>query len=121
LALIVRPQAVQKIYDGQTGDDGADNLGRPTIPIARSPQSGFDTQHRLLFAEIMVIGGATLYGQLLPYCDRLYVTEVQAEIKGDAYFPVLEREDWNISKEQRFFRGLKDDYDFVFRILDRRR
>jgi len=70
--------------------------------------------------EIMLVGGAALYRQLLPYCDRLYVSEVQAEIDGDAHFPVLERDNWTISKEQKFFRGVDDDYDFIFRRLDRR-
>lgn len=69
--------------------------------------------------EIMIIGGAMLYEQVLPFCDRLYISEVQADIRGDAHFPVLERSEWDISFEERIMRGLKDDYDFMFRILDR--
>jgi len=80
---------------------------------------GFEIAGAQDLDEIMIIGGATLYERVLPLIDRLYVTEVQAEIKGDAFFPVLKREDWTITHEENFFRGLKDDFDFIFRILDR--
>ena len=80
---------------------------------------GFEIAGEQDLDEIMIIGGATLYKRVLPLIDRLYVTEVQAEIIGDAHFPVLEREDWDITHEENFFRGLKDDYEFIFRILDR--
>ena len=39
--------------------------------------------------ELMLIGGAQLYETLLPRCDRLYVTRVDAEVDGDAVFPKL--------------------------------
>ena len=37
--------------------------------------------------EIFFIGGAELYKQVLPLTDRLYLTEVQVEAQGDAWFP----------------------------------
>ena len=37
--------------------------------------------------EIFFIGGAELYKQVLPLVDRLYLTEVQIEAQGDAWFP----------------------------------
>ncbi|MBQ9910820.1 MAG: dihydrofolate reductase [Lachnospiraceae bacterium] len=38
--------------------------------------------------EIFVIGGASIYKQMLPYCDRLYLTEVDAEdSEADVFFP----------------------------------
>lgn len=80
---------------------------------------GFEIAGEQNLKEIMVIGGATLYEQMLPFCDRLYISEVQAEIRGDAHFPVLERDEWSITHEETVIRGMKDDYDFIFRILDR--
>lgn len=41
--------------------------------------------------EIFFIGGAELYKQVLPLVDRLYLTEVQIEVKGDAWFPEFDR------------------------------
>ena len=40
--------------------------------------------------EIMVIGGEQIYRLALPVADRLYLTEVQAEVEGDAFFPAYD-------------------------------
>lgn len=45
--------------------------------------------------EIMVIGGATIYEQFLPLADRIYLTEVNIDIEGDAFFPNLDPLTWN--------------------------
>lgn len=39
--------------------------------------------------EIMVIGGAEIYKQALPFMDRLYLTRVDAEIEGDTTLPEI--------------------------------
>ena len=40
--------------------------------------------------EIFVIGGAEIYSQLLPRCTDLYLSVVQREVAGDAFFPAFE-------------------------------
>ena len=42
--------------------------------------------------EVFVIGGEELYTSALPYTDRLYLTLIDAEEKGDAYFPPYEKD-----------------------------
>lgn len=81
---------------------------------------GFEIAGEQDLEEVMLIGGATLYERLIDHVDRLYASEVHADIKGDAFFPQLEEEDWEMVHEERVFRGLNDDYDFTFRIYDRR-
>jgi len=44
--------------------------------------------------ELMVIGGAEIYALALPLAQRLYLTEVHAEVAGDAWFPPWNRDDW---------------------------
>lgn len=44
--------------------------------------------------EIMVIGGASFYEQLLARADRLHVTLVHASVEGDAYFPEMDWAQW---------------------------
>ncbi len=70
--------------------------------------------------EIFVIGGAGLYEHALPVSDRLYVTEVCADIKGDTYFPEIDEAAWTEQKSERIPSGEKDDYETIFRILDRK-
>ncbi len=40
--------------------------------------------------EVFVIGGAEIYAQLLPLCSDLYLSVVQREVEGDAFFPSFE-------------------------------
>ena len=40
--------------------------------------------------EIFVCGGAQIYAELLPRCDELFLTVVQREVAGDAFFPPFE-------------------------------
>lgn len=44
--------------------------------------------------EIMVMGGAEIYAQALPFASRLYLTEVAIEVEGDARFPELDPAEW---------------------------
>ncbi|MGJ7457977.1 dihydrofolate reductase [Halomonas sp. RA08-2] len=44
--------------------------------------------------EIMVMGGAEIYAQALPFASRLYLTEVAVEVEGDARFPELDPAEW---------------------------
>jgi len=39
--------------------------------------------------EILVAGGATIYEQALPYADKIYATEIDADFDGDTFFPAL--------------------------------
>jgi len=44
--------------------------------------------------EVMIIGGANFYEQMLPRADRLYLTFVHADIQGDAWFPEIDFSQW---------------------------
>jgi dihydrofolate reductase len=44
--------------------------------------------------ELMIIGGASFYEQMLPSADRIYLTLVDMEPQGDAWFPAYDETDW---------------------------
>ena len=47
------------------------------------------------YQEVMIIGGAKVYQELLQYSDKLLLTEIDAEEPlADAYFPSFEKEEW---------------------------
>lgn len=64
--------------------------------------------------EIYVIGGESIYRQLLPYCKVAHVTKIDHAYEADTYFPNLdEMQDWEItgvSEEQTYFNL---EYEFV--------
>ncbi len=51
--------------------------------------------------EILVIGGAEIYQQALPRADRIYLTEVHAEVAGDTYFPTVDWSQWREIERER--------------------
>ena len=57
--------------------------------------------------EIFVIGGGTIYEQLLPYCKYAHVTKIDYKYEADTYFPNLdELDNWRLigdSEEQTYF------------------
>jgi dihydrofolate reductase len=69
--------------------------------------------------EIMVIGGADIYRQLLDLADRIYWTEVEADPEGDTRFPPFDRSVWQERAREPIPRGPKDDHAAVLITLDR--
>lgn len=67
---------------------------------------------------VFVMGGAELYRQALPIADRLYLTEIDADFAGDAFFPELAKDDWREAQRnpQVAASGLK----FAFVTYERR-
>lgn len=47
--------------------------------------------------ELWVVGGATIYKLSLPYADRLYISFVKGEHKGDKYFPEIDFSKYNLT------------------------
>lgn len=69
--------------------------------------------------EIMVIGGADVYSQILPRADRIYWTEVHAMPDGDTRFPAFERTCWIETDREAIPRGPRDDFDAELVTLER--
>lgn len=69
--------------------------------------------------DIFVIGGESIYRQLLPYCSLAHVTKIDHAYEADTYFPNLdEMEDWEVtgeSEEQTYF-----DLEYTFTRYERK-
>uniref|UniRef100_B0T4Y7 Dihydrofolate reductase n=1 Tax=Caulobacter sp. (strain K31) TaxID=366602 RepID=B0T4Y7_CAUSK len=70
--------------------------------------------------EVCVIGGRAVFELALPRAKRLYLTEVQAQVEGDVYFPAFDEAAWTEVSREEHPAGPDDDYAFVFRVLERR-
>jgi len=46
--------------------------------------------------ENFIIGGASVYRQFLPHCDRLYLTRVHKAFDGDVFFPDIDFSQWEL-------------------------
>jgi dihydrofolate reductase len=107
--------------------------GRTSIVITRHPDYGPDgviTVHTWTEAievamgalkdtpedEVMVIGGAEIYGLALADAGRLYLTEIHDSIEGDTMFPDIDRTQWHEASRQEF---LTETPAFSFVTLER--
>lgn len=70
-------------------------------------------------AEVFVIGGESIYRQLLKYCDMAYITRIDHTYSADAYLPELDREEeWekvSESEEQTYF-----DLEYTYVVYRRK-
>lgn len=69
--------------------------------------------------ELMVIGGAELYRQVLPQASRIYLTEVQAELEGDAWFPEFNRKQWRETASEAHPADERHAWPYRFVTLER--
>lgn len=52
--------------------------------------------------DVFVCGGSTVYLQLLPYCEKAYITHIDAAFDADVFFPNLaELSDWEKTEESK--------------------
>ena len=69
--------------------------------------------------EIFFIGGAELYAQAIPLADRLYLTEVDIEAAGDAWFPDYDRRAFREVSRESHTGGKGDVLGFDFVVYER--
>ena len=69
--------------------------------------------------ELIIMGGATIYQQMLQRADRLYLTFIELEIEGDTFFPDYEQFNWQETYRQSHLANDKNPYNYVFITLDR--
>jgi dihydrofolate reductase len=111
-----------------------ESIGRPlpdrrNVVITRDPDfkaPGCDVVHSVDEAlatagdgEVMVIGGESVYRQLLPHADRLYLTEVHARIEGDAWFPAIDAAEWHETERHEFSADARHPHALSFIVLNR--
>jgi len=69
--------------------------------------------------EVMIIGGAELYRLALPLADRLYLTDIDADFEGDAWFPEIEPGQWRETACETHPADDTHAWPCSFRILER--
>ncbi len=108
--------------------------GRPHIVISRTPhanriadnvffvlslEEALEKAEKIAEAangdEIFVIGGAQIYRQAIQFIHKIYLTEIDADYEGDAFFPELDLKEWRILSED--FRQAHPSYSFI--IMER--
>lgn len=95
----------------------------PGVRVVHDLKEGLELAESLALIdgvdEAVVIGGAEIYALCLPQAERLYLTQVHAEVDGDAFFPALESAEWHEVAREDFAADGPNPYDYSFVVLDR--
>lgn len=103
---------------------------RPHIVVTRDPDyraEGCTLAHSIDEAvvaagdalEVMVVGGAAFYTEMLPQANFIYLTLVHAEIEGDAFFPRYDPAEWEEAEREDYPADDKNPYPYSFITLKR--
>lgn len=97
--------------------------GRPQLPEGVLAAPSLDAalrQARLAGEdEVFVAGGAEIYRLALPRADRLYLTRVDAEPEGDAYFPPFDEAAWILVERHEGATDERSPLPHSFLVYDR--
>lgn len=70
--------------------------------------------------EAFVCGGGMIYKQFLPFCDRLYITEVKTKIEGgDTFFPEIDKKIWKEISREKHYKDERNDFDFDIVVYEK--
>lgn len=97
--------------------------GRRNIVVSRSGfqangvESVVSIEQALVAAgaadEVMIIGGANLYQQMIDCAERMYLTHVDGEFDGDAWFPEFNQNDWQVISSKKYQADEKNNFSFT--------
>lgn len=91
----------------------------PGAVVVHSVEEALEYLKRFKSEDIYVIGGASIYEQMLPYCDVAHVTVMDYAYQADTWFPNLDKmEDFVVaadSEEKTYF-----DLEYCFKMYVRK-
>ncbi|MFY9627977.1 MAG: dihydrofolate reductase [Methylocystis sp.] len=100
-------------------------FSRDGVLIAHDPAEALDLARHaaeaMLTKEIIVGGGTEIFRLYLPQTQRIELTEIALEPEGDAFLPEIDMSQWQEISRQNPPRGQRDEADFAFVTLERRK
>ncbi len=91
----------------------------PGCEVVHSLEDAISLAEKAGETEVFIAGGASIYAEAFPKAQRLYYTQVNAEVDGDTFFPTFSEEDWQINENIEYPADLRNDHSFTFIFLER--
>ena len=97
-----------------TKDKDYDAKGATVVTSIDELKEVLDTELKNDLREVFVIGGESIYRQLLPMCDKAYLTMIDNEYEADTFFPNLDNEEgWEVTERSEEQTCFDICYEFV--------
>ena len=94
-------------------------LKAPGCTVLHAVEPALDLARSNGEEECFVIGGAEIYQLAMPYTTRLYLTEIDAVIEGDTFFPETVPSDWKEISRKHHPADERHAYAFDIVVYDR--
>lgn len=82
--------------------------------VFSSVEEAFIYCNKIGVDNLFIIGGGQIYRDTINLCDKLEITEVEAEPEGDTFFPEIDCEIWTETERESFPADEKNEYPFSF-------
>jgi len=86
------------------------------LKVAHSLEEAFKIAQETGTDECFVIGGAEIYKESLPFCQKLYITRVHGIFEGNTFMPEFEKNFRRISSVSNF-KDEQNEYDYDFEVF----
>jgi len=95
------------------------DFNAPNCLVVNSTEEGLALAKQANQNEIFIIGGSEIYTLGLPLAERLYLTEIDAIIDGDTYFPEINKGEWREVSRKHHEADNRHSYAFDFVIYEK--
>jgi dihydrofolate reductase len=95
------------------------DFNAPNCLVVNSIEEGLALAKQANQNEIFIIGGSEIYALGLPMAERLYLTEIDAIIDGDTYFPEINKSEWREVSRKHHEADSRHAYAFDFVIYEK--
>ncbi len=90
------------------------------ITVVNTIEAAIEFCKQQSYSEVMIIGGGEIYKQSLPYCNKIFLTRVDAMFEGDTYYPELDTNQWQLAFENKHSADEKHAYAYNFQTWIRK-
>jgi dihydrofolate reductase len=91
------------------------------VKVVKSLDGAVEGAQQTDCKEAFVIGGGEIYQQSLSIADKIYLTRVHTVVEGDAFFPVIDENIWQLTSHLDFPVDEKHAYAYSFQVWERKK
>ena len=97
------------------------NYAAPGAMVVHSLKAALELARTAGETEVFIIGGGQIYKEALEkeLVDRIYLTEVEADVEGDTTFPALDSRQWKEVSTEKHPADERHEFAFRFVVLER--
>ena len=88
--------------------------------IAHSVEEAILKAKSLTREDIFIVGGAEIYALSLPLADQILVTQLHDIFEGDAFFPEIPLDSWEVIERERGVTDEKNAYQYSYLTYSRK-